>query len=160
MRGAPTVLMMGESMRKASHLDDFLKRGGWNCRVEPEMPLALRLAEENPYDLVLSGVRMDRSARAKLVSSLMEAKASLFFSMAVEYGCWWLPSVRRGENCADSAALSPKHFAEEIERLRLEVSQQPEAARVAMPIASAGPKELKDLSVAEQRIINSLRLSA
>jgi hypothetical protein len=145
MRGTPTVLMMGEGMRKASHLEDFLKRSGWNCRVEPETSIAMRLAGENPYDVVLSGVRMDRAHRSKLVSSLTEAKASLFFSMAVEYGCWWLPAVRLGENCADSPALSPKRFAEEIERLRLQLLLDGEAVpstgasmTVPIPVAPAG----------------------
>jgi hypothetical protein len=157
MGGAPTVLMMGEGMRKASHLEDFLRRSGWNCRVEPEMSVALQLAEQNPYDLVLSGVRMDRAHRGKLVNSLMKAKASLFFSMAVEYGCWWLPAVRLGENCADSPALPSKRFAEEIERLRVELLLQAASVHVATSVAvattvGARSRDNKRLPVADKHL--------
>src|SRR4051812_26364748 len=165
MRGAPTVLMMGEGMRKASHLEDFLKRGGWVCRVETDLPAALRLSEQSPYDLFLSGVRMDRIQRTSLVGSATEAKASLFFSMAVEYGCWWLPAVRLGENCADSPALPPKRFAEEVERLRLALMLLPEPAPIVAPLAAAAAvggraRDLKRPTPSDQRIAAAFRLSA
>jgi len=168
MRSAPTVLMMGEGMRKASHLEDFLKRGGWQCRVEVSMPQALRLAGRSRHDLVLSGVRMDRASRTKLVNSLMESKSSLFFSMAVEYGCWWLQAVRLGENCADGPALTSKRFAEEVERLRLQLmlDAEPVSAKSAIPLpsgihldAGAPAKELNCLT-ADQRATDAFRLSA
>ncbi len=163
MRGAPAVLMMGESMRKALQLEDFLKRTGWSCQVEPELPAALRLAETQPYDLILSGVRMDRCCRASLVNSVIGSKASLFFSMAVEYGCWWLPAVRQGENCADSPALSPRRFAEEIGRLRLSLLLPSEpapasASAVAAALTAASKKPKRPAG--EPLIAAALRLSA
>ena len=82
-----TVLMVGKGMRRAPHLERYLKGKGWDSQVEASIGQALSMIENLRFDLILSCVKLEHSAKLQLISSLVETGSSLFFSMAVEYGC-------------------------------------------------------------------------
>jgi hypothetical protein len=73
------------------------------------------------FDLVLCDLNAERVSKSLLVSSLMASRSTLFYSLPVERGCWWLPAVRQGEYCLGAPALSPREFAAAIDELSLEL---------------------------------------
>jgi hypothetical protein len=99
------------------------------------MPLCILVpggSPSRPQSSVRSRARARRLPDGSLYSlmNLLEGSgATMFYSFAVEYGCWWLPALRRGQKCFGSPALRPSEFMcllnEMIRELR-EVPMTPE----------------------------------
>lgn len=75
-----------------------------------------------------------------LIALLVGSDASLLFSVAVENGCWWIPTVRRGKNCLGTAALSQKSASPDIHEISEESKagagqflQAPDLVKPALP---------------------------
>ena len=66
------------------------------------------LAEE--FDVVLSKLSMNGGTAYELRPLLIGRPSSLFYSLAVEEDCWWIPGVRGGNECMGDPALRPEDF--------------------------------------------------
>jgi hypothetical protein len=71
---------------------------------------AVALMRARPFDLVLSDLDLPDGKGSRLIPCLLGKEASLFFSVEVEDGCWWLTGVVRGESHWGAEALRPREF--------------------------------------------------
>ncbi len=81
---------------------------------------AVALLREAPFDLVLSDLDLPDGKGSRLIPCLLGTEASLFFSVEVEDGCWWLPGVVRGEGHWGAEALRPPEFLRLLDSILVE----------------------------------------
>jgi DNA-binding NtrC family response regulator len=108
--GIPRVLLVGENPQGCSYLALRLQEWGCHCEFAASYPEACSLLRLQHFDLVLSPMRLRDKSLFPLIDLLDGSGVTLFFFHAVEQGCWWLPSLRRGEKCFGSSALRPSEF--------------------------------------------------
>jgi DNA-binding NtrC family response regulator len=108
--GIPKVLLVGENPQGCSCLAQGLQERGCYCEFAASYPEICSLLRVQHFDLVLSPMRLRDASLFPLIDLLDGSGVTLFFSHAVEQGCWWLPALRRGERCFGSSALRPSEF--------------------------------------------------
>ena len=69
------------------------------------------------YDLILLDSTVSPEQRRQLASELIGSEASIFYTFPVENGCWWLPTLRRGQDCHGTPAFRRNEFPFELERI-------------------------------------------
>lgn len=127
------VLLIHESQNTYSPLTDHLSRGGCECRFAASQREVGLLLDSHGFDLVLGPMRLKSESLYPLMGRLDGSLATLFYSQAVERGYWWLPALRRGQNCFGAPACRPGEFVtvldatiEEIRfRVRVAAETQP-----------------------------------
>jgi hypothetical protein len=80
-------------------------------RVTPEY------LRSGAYNLVLLDSTVPPEQRRHLVSELIGSNVSMFYTFPVENGCWWLPTLRRGQACHGTPAFRRNEFPNELERI-------------------------------------------
>ncbi len=109
------ILLVGESPMGFSYLSQRLEKRGCQCLVAASNSEGARLFREHPFDLVLCcGSREGIDA---LISSILGSSASLYRSHRVEDGCWWLPTVVRGQACTGAPAFQPGEFMKVLDQV-------------------------------------------
>jgi hypothetical protein len=68
------------------------------------------------FDLILLDSTVSPEQRRQLVSELTGSNVSVFYTFPVENGCWWLPTLRRGQDCHGTPAFRRNEFPYELER--------------------------------------------
>ena len=94
----PIVLLVGKSMRYASHLAEWLERLGCEHRITASYQEARTMLETRRFDVVLSETDLPDGNAYGLISTLIGSPTSLFFCLAVEDIYWWLPAVMQGRS--------------------------------------------------------------
>jgi CheY-like chemotaxis protein len=106
----PKVLLIGENPQGSSYLAKRLQERGCECEFAVSYQEACSLLGAQGFDLVLSPMRLRSSSLFPLIGLLDGSGITLFYSHAVEDGCWWLPALRHGQKCFGSSALRPSEF--------------------------------------------------
>ena len=104
------VLLIGESPQGSSYLTNRLQGRGCDCEFVTSYQEACALLRARNFDLVLSPMRLCGRSVFPLIDFLEGSGVTLFYSQAVEEGCWWLPALRRGRRCFGASALRPGEF--------------------------------------------------
>ena len=104
------VLLIHESQNTYSPLTDHLRRGGCECCFAASKREAGLLLDNHTFDLVLGPIRLKSESLYPLIGRLNGSLTTLFYSQSVEHGCWWLPALRRGQNCFGAPAFRPGEF--------------------------------------------------
>jgi hypothetical protein len=104
------VLLIHQSQNTRSPLTDYLSRSGCECRFAASKREVGLLLDNHAFDLVLGPIRLKSESLYPLISLLDGSRATLFYSQPVERGYWWLPALRRGENCFGAPACRPGEF--------------------------------------------------
>jgi hypothetical protein len=81
------------------------------------------LLDQRTFDLVLGPVRLESDSLYPLIDRLEGTGTTLFYSLGVEDGCWWLPALRRGENCFGEPAIHSSAFMGVLEKAIHEIRQ-------------------------------------
>jgi len=68
------------------------------------------------YNLILLDSTVHPEQRRQLASELNGSGVSIYYSFPVENGCWWLPALRRGQDCHGAPAFRRSDFPMELER--------------------------------------------
>jgi DNA-binding NtrC family response regulator len=151
--GKPRVLLIGENSQGSSYLTKRLEGRGCDCRFATSYSEACALLQAEHFDLVLSPMRLRNASVFPLMDLLAGSSMSVFYSHAVEEGCWWLPALRRGQRCFGSSALRPSEFVivldEVIEEIGLGKPSTLPSSRKEPP--SAEPASAKSLALAKSR---------
>lgn len=113
----PRALLMAEKPQSPSYLAKRLEEQGCSCRFATSYLEARSSLSSEEFDVVLSPVRLRGVTLFPLVDLLEGSRVTLFYSHAVEQGCWWLPALRRGEKCFGSAAFRPSEFASVLDQV-------------------------------------------
>jgi hypothetical protein len=109
------VLLVGESRIGFSCLLERLQKGGCQCHFTASCVEGAHLVADSSFDLVLCSGQMDGSQ--DLISAVQGSNATLFRYVLVEDGCWWVPAVLQGEQCAGAPALRPSEFAKALDTM-------------------------------------------
>ena len=106
----PKALLIGENPHGSWYLAKHLQERGCECEFAVSYREACSLLMTQGFDLVLSPMRLRDGSLFPLIGLLDGSGITLFYSHAVEDGCWWLPALRHGQNCFGSSALRPSEF--------------------------------------------------
>jgi len=113
------VLLIAESGLGFSPLLERLKNFGCQCHLVSSCLDGARLIEQTSFDLVLCSGRTENFQ--SLLSAARSSSASLFRYLMVEHGCWWVPTIVRGEPCSRWLAFRDSEFPGELYKLVREV---------------------------------------
>lgn len=106
----PTVFLVDDRSSDDSLLVRQLKTLGFSCSFARSIQEAKARLCVDVFDIVLSKLRMNGGTAYELRPLLIDRPTSLFYSLAVEEDCWWIPGVRRGIECLGEPALRPEEF--------------------------------------------------
>jgi hypothetical protein len=69
------------------------------------------------YSIILLDSTVPQEQRKQLVADLTGSAISIFYTFPVENDCWWLPVLRKGQDCHGSPAFRRNEFPSELERM-------------------------------------------
>jgi hypothetical protein len=112
MDGSDTirVLLVGDSPQSFSRVRQVLEKCGCECHFAGCLEAVKKLLGLWQFDVVLSIHGIPSYPIQKLVGLLSGSGTSLFSSLRVEEGSWWLPVLQRGKECY-GPALSVGEFS-------------------------------------------------
>ena len=113
----PSILLVGPDFTPGSQFLERLCRDGCACAIAKNLAEACAELRAREFDLVLSEIALPDGSAFPLLGLLEGAPASLFFSVRVHNGCWWLPALQRGRRTWGEAALRPAEFAHALASL-------------------------------------------
>ena len=111
------VLLVGNSARKASTLERYLLKRGCDICFATSRKEALELLRRHRFDLVLSEFMLSDGTAHQLIAPLRGTKTTMFFSNAVEDGCWWTTAVFKGQDRPEEPGMSPAEFGIRLDEL-------------------------------------------
>lgn len=117
------VLLIGDSPQSFSLSRQFLERSGCECHFARSLEAAKDLLDWWQFDIVLSMRAVPSETIQKLVGLLSGTAVSLFSSLRVEEGSWWLPVLQFGKECY-GPALRVGEFTHVLDDLREQIQVQ------------------------------------
>lgn len=120
----PRVLLIGETVNDSSYLAKHLEECGCECSFAKSCRESASLIRQREFDLVLSSARLRDGSRSTLIRQLSGSGTTLFYYHAVERGCWWLPALRRGQECFGSPALRSREFLTVLDEIIKEIRSE------------------------------------
>jgi len=112
----PSVLLVGRNGSWGSVVLKSLQK--FRCELFFETPQAATpgFVKSGDFDLILLDSTVPPEQRRELAEALAGRDVSVFYTFPVEYGCWWLPALRRGRDCRGEPAFRRSEFPSELER--------------------------------------------
>jgi CheY-like chemotaxis protein len=110
------VLLVGDNPQSFSLSRQFLERSGCECHFAGSLEAAKDLLDRWQFDIVLSMRPIPGDTIQKLVGLLSGSGVSLFSSLRVEEGSWWLPVLQFGKECY-GPALRVSEFTDVLDEL-------------------------------------------
>jgi len=104
------VLLAGDGRHAFSLSQRHLERRGCRCHFTKSQRGLKDLVNQKKFDIVLTMLRIEGSSIDWLGAALSGSRASLFYMLPVEVGCWWVPVLRVGLDCLGSPALRHGEF--------------------------------------------------
>jgi hypothetical protein len=91
----------------------------FGCELSCLNPLTVtpERARQGSYNVILLDSTVPHELRRELASELAGSETSIFYTFPVEHGCWWLPSLRQGQDCHGAPAFRHNEFPAELERI-------------------------------------------
>jgi hypothetical protein len=117
------VLLVGDSPQSFSLSRQLLERSGCECHFAGSLEAAEDLLRLWEFDIVLSTHRLPGDTTQRLVGLLSGSGASLFSSLSVEEGSWWVPVLQFGKEYY-GPALRVGEFAHVLDDLRKQIRIQ------------------------------------
>jgi CheY-like chemotaxis protein len=111
------VLLVGDNPQSFSLSRQVLESSGCECHFAGSVEAAEDLLRLWQFDIVLSTDRVPSDAIQTLVGLLSGSGTSLFASLRVEEGLWWVPVLQFGKDCY-GPALRIGEFARVLDDLR------------------------------------------
>jgi hypothetical protein len=117
------VLLVGDSPQSFSLSRQLLERSGCECHFAGSLEAAEDLLRLWEFDIVLSTHRLPGDTTQRLVGLLSGSGASLFSSLSVEEGSWWVPVLQFGKEYY-GPALRVGEFGHVLDDLRKQIRIQ------------------------------------
>jgi hypothetical protein len=114
---ALAVLLVGCDFRGSHALQDHLKRRGCDITLAASCAEALGLLRTRSFDLVLSEFMLTDGTAYELIPPLLDTRASMFFSNAVEDGCWWMNAIEQGQDRTEDPGMRPAQFRTRLDEI-------------------------------------------
>ena len=87
-----------------------MDKRGCECSFALPCQEAFLILRDRKFNLVLSPTSLRDGTLYSIMNLLEGSDTTVFYSHAVERGCWWLLALWRGEKCFGSSALRPSEF--------------------------------------------------
>ncbi len=114
---SPSVLLVGRNGSWGTPVLKSLAKFGSELSFAAPQAVTSKTVGKGAYDLVLLDSTVSPEQRRKLASELLGSGVSIFYTFPVENGCWWLPALRRGQDCHGAPAFRRNEFPVELERM-------------------------------------------
>jgi hypothetical protein len=124
------ILIMGEKSQAPFAYHQLLDRDDCQCHFARSQQEVTEISDLRKFDIVLSTIRIPGGSIHQLVDLLSGSRASVFCSLSVEEGHWWLPALRFGKDCFGTAALRGNDFVRVLDQLVQQIR-----ANIAAPIS-------------------------
>jgi hypothetical protein len=111
------VLVLGERPQGLFAPWQLFERNDCQCEFAPSHQEPRRLTNLWEFDIVLSALGIPGKSVQELIALLSGSRASLFCSLRVETGYWWLPVLRIGKECFGTAAFRLDEFTRAFNQL-------------------------------------------
>jgi DNA-binding NtrC family response regulator len=116
-RSGLTVLLAGKGARNAPALQNHLEKRGCNIWFASSQEAAIELLRCRRFDVVLSEFMLSDGTAYQLIPALLGTSTTMFFSNAVEDGCWWMTAVFNGQDCSDEPGMRPAQFTRLLDQI-------------------------------------------
>jgi hypothetical protein len=113
----PNVLLVGRNGSWGTSVLRSLEKLRSELSFAPPQTVTPEYVRKGAYNLILLDSTVPPEQRRQLASELIGSEASIFYTFPVENGCWWLPTLRRGQDCHGTPAFRRKEFPFELERI-------------------------------------------
>jgi hypothetical protein len=111
------VLLVGDGRQAFSLSQRHLEKKGCRCHVAKSQGGLKDLVNQKRFDIVLTMLRIEGSSTDWLGAALSGSRASLFYMLPVEVGCWWVPVLRTGVDCLGVPALRHGEFFDALNEI-------------------------------------------
>jgi PleD family two-component response regulator len=111
-----TVLLVGQTARSSLRLVQWLENHACQCHFADSCKDACASFSRMQFDFVLSPYELPDRNAYPLLKHLIGSTSTLFFSVPVENGCLWVPTLARGKKWPASSALRPAEFADTLRK--------------------------------------------
>lgn len=115
------VLLVGEEPREFFLSRQLFERSDCQCHFAKSEREIAEMLIATEFDIVLSTHRISGGSIHQLVALLSGSRASLFYSLRVEEGYWWLPVLRLGKECLGTPALRGGEFVHVLDQLLMRI---------------------------------------
>src|SRR5580700_7518868 len=111
------ALLVRKNRSGHSSLARRLGTRGCECFFATSIPDVAAQLDTQIFHLVLAPIRLEADTLYPLlVDRLAGSETTLFYSLPVEDGAWWLPALRLGQNCFGTAAIHRDAFVAALEK--------------------------------------------
>jgi hypothetical protein len=115
------VLLVGEEPREFFLSRQLFERSDCQCHFAKSEREIAEMLIATEFDIVLSTHRISGGSIHRLVALLSGSRASVFYSLRVEEGYWWLPVLRLGKECLGTPALRGGEFVHVLDQLLMRI---------------------------------------
>lgn len=115
------VLLVGEEPQECFVSRRLFERNGCQCHFARSEEEVAELLIAREFDIVLSTHRISGGNLGRLVALLLGSRASLFYSLRVEEGYWWLPVLKLGKECLGTPAVRGGDFSHVLDQLLMQI---------------------------------------
>ena len=120
-RAVIRVLLVGEEPREFFLSRQLFERSDCQCHFAKSEQEIAQLLIATEFDIVLSTHRISGGSVHRLVALLSGSRATMFYSLRVEEGYWWLPVLRLGKECLGTPALRGGEFVHVLDQLLMRI---------------------------------------
>jgi len=114
------VLLVGDSPQSFSLIRELLEKHGCECHFAGSLEAVKNLLRLWEFAIVLSTHGIPSYPIQTLVGLLSCSRSSLFSSLRVEEGSWWLPVLECGKQCY-GPVLTVGEFSHVLDDLRRQI---------------------------------------
>ena len=120
-KGVVRVLLVGEEPCGFFLYRQLFERSDCQCHFAKSEREIAEMLIATEFDIVLSTHRISGGSIHQLVALLSGSRASMFYSLRVEEGYWWLPVLRLGKECLGTPALRGGEFVHVLDQLLMRI---------------------------------------
>ena len=113
----PSILLVGRSGSWGILVLKSLEKFGSELSFAAPQTVTSKYVRNGAYNLILLDSTVPPEQRRQLASELAGSSVSIFYTFPVENGCWWLPTLRYGQDCHGTPAFRRNEFPHELERI-------------------------------------------
>jgi hypothetical protein len=113
----PSILLVGRSGSWGTSVLRSLEKFGTELFFATPETVTQDFVRKSACNLILLDSTVSPEQRRQLASELIGSSISIFYTFPVENGCWWLPTLRHGQDCHGAPAFRRNEFPYELERI-------------------------------------------
>ncbi len=119
----PSALLVGRNGSWGKSVLKSLEKFGTELFFAAPQTVTPEYVKKSVHNLILLDSTVAPELRRRLASGLIGSGVSIFYTLPVENDCWWLPTLRHGEDCHGTPAFRRNEFPYELERILRDQSE-------------------------------------